>query len=59
MEVPCRRKLVELNFTSVNKDQEIILTMAALAVTVPQTKQEDYNKIYNDGEQDGSKDIKV
>ena len=53
------RKTLEIKLYFVNKDQEIILTMAALALTLPQTEQEDYNKIYNDGEQDGCKDIKV
>ena len=57
--VGVRWKLETIKFDFVNKDQEIILTMAALALTLPQTQQEDYNKIYNDGEQDGCKDIKV
>ena len=40
-------------------DQEIVPTMAPMAAALSQTEQEDYNKIYNDGEKDGSKDIKV
>ena len=40
-------------------DQEIVPAMAALAAALPPAEQEDYNKIYNDGEEDGSKDIKV
>ena len=57
--VGVRGKLETIKFDFVNKDQEIIPTMAALAAAIPETKQENHNKIHNDGEQDGCKDIKV
>ena len=52
-----QREITNLKFCG--SDQEIVLTMAPMAAALSPPQQEDYNKIYNDGEKDGSKDIKV